>query len=729
MLMHRGNSLGIQGKPDIMLATDDNFSIPVEHQKSSVGPFSLSDIRWILRRGWLFPVAGALIGLLLALTVVAFMPQLYTSTARILVDRSVNRFLQSTKILDQPTLDDVDMAGQFYVLSSDSIILPVIRSLNLTQDPEFVGRTALRAAAGEADENPCAKSFGGPCISYGVSEAKNFFKRLMGWKTASPLDPDTLLERTAAEAFLRRLTIERGDVNNVISISFSSEDPTKAAKIANAIAETYIAQSGERKNASNKLVNQFLEERLQETKQQSINADRALQEFKAANNLTSVTTTPDNALIGRLRSEYVDLERKATDIADAVGPDHMAVAKLRKQMDALNTAIRAETERITGSEDLSTTDPRREYHNIEEDLAPEPPNDDLLARLNKLDSAARSKYRDLDFTAHTLRVLYHTDLRKFDELNQTRPDTEDAHIITKAAPPLRKDSNKSLLVLGGGLVFGFLSGIGVVMGREWSAGVYRTPEQVTRDTGAYCVILPTVDMRKRGRLDDYVLDAPYSRYTEAIRKVRASMRAYPSPNSDKVIGVVSSVANEGKTTVAHNFASLLSAYSKCKTLIIDCDLHRRNLTAELAPDAREGLLEALDDPSQLEKYISKRERSGVDVLPCALTERNPNVAELLGSSQMQKLLAVARENYDFIIIEIAPIVSVVDIKMIEHLVDKFIFVVEWGKTKRSLVEEALSEADVIRDRISCMILNKADPATLRTIESYKGRRIAEYFEE
>ncbi len=117
----------------------------------------------------------------------------------------------------------------------------------------------------------------------------------------------------------------------------------------------------------------------------------------------------------------------------------------------------------------------------------------------------------------------------------------------------------------------------------------------------------------------------------------------------------------------------------------------------------------------------------MDVLPCALSERNPNVAELLGSARMAKLLNTARESYDFIVIEIAPIVSVVDIKMIERFIDKFIFVVEWGKTKRSLVEEALSEADVIRDRISCVALNKADPATLRSIEAYKGRRIAEYF--
>jgi succinoglycan biosynthesis transport protein ExoP len=59
---------------------------------------------------------------------------------------------------------------------------------------------------------------------------------------------------------------------------------------------------------------------------------------------------------------------------------------------------------------------------------------------------------------------------------------------------------------------------------------------------------------------------------------------------------------------------------------------------------------------------------------------------------MAQLLVTARKDYDCIIIEIAPIISVVDIKMIERFIDKFIFVVEWGQTKRSVVLEALSEA-------------------------------------
>ena len=159
--------------------------------------------------------------------------------------------------------------------------------------------------------------------------------------------------------------------------------------------------------------------------------------------------------------------------------------------------------------------------------------------------------------------------------------------------------------------------------------------------------------------------------------------AAPATNGARVIGVVSSVSKEGKTTVAANLAALLISSSKARTLIVDADLHLRLLTATLAPDAREGLIEALDDPSRLAALVCKRQRSGLDVLPCALSARVPNAAELLGSPKMEQLLLAARSAYDYIIVEIPPIMSVVDIKMIERFIDNFVFVIEWGQTKRS----------------------------------------------
>jgi len=95
---------------------------------------------------------------------------------------------------------------------------------------------------------------------------------------------------------------------------------------------------------------------------------------------------------------------------------------------------------------------------------------------------------------------------------------------------------------------------------------------------------------------------------------------------------------------------------------------------------------------------------------------------------MEKLLDAAREAYEFVIIEVPPIMSVVDIKMIERFIDRFIFVVEWGKTTRRAVQEALSEVEMIRDRLICVVLNKADPAALRSIEGYKGAMFGAYYD-
>jgi len=230
-------------------------------------------------------------------------------------------------------------------------------------------------------------------------------------------------------------------------------------------------------------------------------------------------------------------------------------------------------------------------------------------------------------------------------------------------------------------------------------------------------------------IEEFVLDAPYSRFTETLRDVKALIGTAQRVHGVKVIGVVSSVPKEGKTTIAVNLASLMIASSGTRTLIIDSDLHLRLLTAALAPDAREGLIEALDDPSRLATLVFKQQRSGLDVLPCALSTRISNAAELLGSPEMEQLLVAARKAYDCIIIEIAPIMSVVDIKMIERFIDRFIFVVEWGQTKRSLVLEALSEAQIIRERLIGIVLNKADPLALRSIEAYKGDRFKDYYQE
>ena len=72
--------------------------------------------------------------------------------------------------------------------------------------------------------------------------------------------------------------------------------------------------------------------------------------------------------------------------------------------------------------------------------------------------------------------------------------------------------------------------------------------------------------------------------------------------------------------------------------------------------------------------------------------------------------------------------SVVDVKMIERFLDRFVFVIEWGQTTQRAAQEALDECDITRERTVCVVLNKVDPTELRRIEAYKGPQLMDYYE-
>ncbi len=645
-----------------------------------------------------------------------------------------------------------ETGGQVYVLLSESIILPVIRSLDLAHDPEFVG---------DADK---AKH------SLGIGK---FLKKLVGMDTEPALDPEASLERMAVTLFLKRFTVTREDVASVISVSFSSEDPKKAARIVNAIVDFYIAATSDVKSQSNKMATEVLQGRLSELKQSVLAANKAVEEFKAANNLinkgsseqlTELTRrladaraqlvqaksradriqqqtssegtagaiypdNPENQILSGLRTKYLDLSTQATELAGRVGSNHSAVLKLRKEMEDTRSAMREEEKRVAGFYVAAYQAARTQ-------------STELAAMMQQLSEDARTEsqpqttLRQLESAANTLRDSYNSSLEKFNSLNvQPVNPIQDARIITRASPQLGKSLNKSLAVLGGGIGAGLLLGVGGAIGREYLAGVFRTREQVKQATGLYCVNLPLIEANGKQvasskansmLLEDYVLDAPHSRFAEGLRKIKVLIDGAKRDHGEKVIGVASAVSNTGKSTVLTNLAALTAASGR--TLVIDCDLHLRRLTSMLEPDARHGLMEALEDPSRLAALVRKRPRSGVDFLPCVLSKRLPNAAELLGSSKMERLLAAAREDYDFIIIGCPPIMPVVDVKMMERFIDRFVFVIEWGQTPRRAVQEALDDVDITRERTLCCVLNKVDPAELQRVDAYKDSQQASYYE-
>ena len=175
-----------------MDARNNDFPLQSEYVYTSGGGpaapsaspgISISHILVTLRREWRFPVLGCLIGLTLGLSYVLFVPTLYKSSARIMLDRSVTRYLQTNKIVDDPTFDEAEIASQVYILSSETIAVPVIRSMNLSHDSEFVGPPNAIGAQ----------------ILGRINKLLKPVKRLIGLNdhADATIDPDAVLEQTA----------------------------------------------------------------------------------------------------------------------------------------------------------------------------------------------------------------------------------------------------------------------------------------------------------------------------------------------------------------------------------------------------------------------------------------------------------------------------------------------------------------------------------------------------
>jgi polysaccharide biosynthesis transport protein len=636
-------------------------------------------------------------------------------------------------------------------------LLQVVRSLSLASDPDFAGKKD-------------SETLGSRLLGLFRNTAQGLPKKSAEAEDQS-IDPRKDPEKLAFDSVIRNLTVSREDVASVMTIAFSWKDPVKAAAIVNAVVDTYISGSIAEKMKSTNVARRVVQERVEELKQQVKDADRALFEYKAANkilgteflmlshgqlNVVQIQVTraqlamaeakarmdriagdpdaisifaPDNDAIKKLRGELLDLSIRAKDIEKLVGTDHLAAVKVRNQMEQLRQAIANEQRRIAESFSEDYELARVRYDQLSATAS-------QVISSEGANSNAQARVRELEGATETLRSLYSRLQQQVSEMNsvEAQPSiTPDARVLMRATPPLQTESSKKrFLILAGGSVMGLLLGSAIVLARNFPFGVFRTGQQVTYATGLPCAVLPEIlgaDERDSLKTGEYVLNWPYSRFAQTLRSIWATINTAQRESGAKVICVVSSNPGEGKTTVAINLAAHFALRSTTRVLVIDADFHRKSLTNRVAPDARVGFLEALEEPTALAKFVVRKERLNLDALPCPVADRMPNAAELLGSVEMEQLIEVARESYDLVIIEAPPMAAVVDYKMIARHCNGFIFVVEWGKTSQRLVLECLSDASGLLDRVLCVVLNKVDPSALRSIEHYKGEGFHAYYSD
>lgn len=192
---------------------------------------------------------------------------------------------------------------------------------------------------------------------------------------------------------------------------------------------------------------------------------------------------------------------------------------------------------------------------------------------------------------------------------------------------------------------------------------------------------------------------------ESYKAIRTNIIFSLPGEGCKKIAVTSALMGEGKSTTCLNMA-ITFAETGAKTLIIDADLRRPNVSTLLEQKVTPGLSNVLVGLSKLDDVVRKTSYENLDAVFSG--EIPPNPTELLISDQMEKILSKLSESYDYIFIDCPPIKVVTDAAIIAKYVAGIVLVVRQGETTRDDVSEAKKLLEFTGTRLLGTILNGDD---------------------
>jgi capsular exopolysaccharide synthesis family protein len=362
-------------------------------------------------------------------------------------------------------------------------------------------------------------------------------------------------------------------------------------------------------------------------------------------------------------------------------------------------------------------------------------SDWLQSRISDL----QSKSADAALSAQeksAIRATYDSFLSRYTEtVQQQSLPFADAQILTPAAAPPKPTSPKSLLALLGAVLGGGILGLGIGLGRELLDHSVRTRRQIEAATGApYLGALPTFDMRGRSMrrvakrskklLDPQSLKfsagpeysvsitAPFSRYVETLRSIKVAAEGTTS-GPVAVLGIVSALPNEGRSTVAINLARMIAQSGK-RPILIDGDMRNPDLSRSLVPANAPGLADIIAGSARISEVVWTDQAVPLQFVPAGSGNVPQN--DVLSAPATRAVINACRQQYDIVIVDLPAILPVVDVRAAAQLFDALLIVAEWGYVTEDILARAV-QATGAEEKILGTVLNKCNLRLMSRFEN------------
>lgn len=700
--------------------------------------------RTVLKRKWTILVAAIVMVTATGLISLKITP-IYEATARLSISGQTANFLN---FADKPQYSDssedqFSIDTQISILQSDGLALRVIRNLGLDKRSEFTGQEQQNANG-----------------------------------VLSKLSPNELgHEEQLIRKFRGNLHVQQVRNTGIVEIKYSDPNPAFAAEVANATAQIFIEQNIKARYDSTMQAADWLSRQLADLQIKVESSQATLLRYQKENgiigpddkqNLTiekldllgkeliqaqsdriqkeslyeiakgnadTMSIVLQDPVLSSLRQQKNDLQAQDAQLSADFGSSYPKVVEIRSRLKQIDAAYNKELQDGIGRVQNDYNAALKREQMLQSAL------DAQTVTANNLNINA-IEYRLLKQEADSNRQLYDGLLEKLKEASLAAGlNSSNMRIVDKARVPLSPARPNILRNLEYALLLGLFCGIIAAFALEGMDRTVRTPDQVesisalpmlavipVRNELKATVAYRATALRKAPSQDGAPETAlvayyePQSEIAEAYRALRTSILLSSAGGPPQSIVVTSALPQDGKTMTSINIAIVMAQQAK-RVLLVDADLRRPSIHRAFQVRPQVGLSNILSGGANVSAATLTTRQRNLFILPSGSIPPQPS--ELLSAPLMQDLLRRWREEYDHIIIDSPPVLSVTDAVLMSVKADAVILVVRSGQTMTDAVRRARDLLTHVNANLLGVVLNAADPTSLR--DYYSGSRSSVYY--
>lgn len=670
--------------------------------------------------------------------VARWLPTYYTASAEIQVGVPDVQIFPGDPRFMPGAPNDAAVENERIAMLSRNLIGEVVDRLNLARDPRF------NPAIADKDQHWFERLFS----LHGFSSANSAL--LPNSKSPAP-PPSPAVTDKVIDNVLAHFDVSVLGRSQVLNVSAWSRSPALSAALVNALVGVYLKHEKNEKVDESNRVESYLENRIAQLQSQVDKSEEAVAAYRkeyglfngtnasvasqqltelntqlidaqtakaeadsklsealalrsqgARNSLSEVLNSP---VIQVLDEQEATAEQRLAQLSQSYGPRHPKILDARAAVAKIKSKIALETDRVIDGLRNQARAADARYGALKKNFSQQTGQMGVVSEKNvKLDALER----DATVNSKLLAAMLGRAKQIF---GRNEIDQPGARMLSPAAPPELPSYPPRMLIVLLGSVGGLLIGGLVALLRDSIDRTWRRAEEVEQATGIP-VLSMVPNLRGSPPPVAQVLRTPFSTYNEALRKIFVGLQLFVKGDAPpKTVLFSSAMPAEGKSVLAASLARLLALNGK-RVLLIDCDWRNPAVHRLFQCSNRNGLAQLIcGEDATFRDVIYNDPLSGLDVLVSG--EWTPQSSDMLTSERLVAMLRTFSKNYDLVILDSAPVLISSDVLVLSRLVDKTIFAVRWGHTRREVALDALRQLIDAQADVAGIVMSRVDTRRYR----------------